>query len=76
MVPQTLEHKERSNMKNKKAFKLCSDCPTPGACSAAGKCMGKSVKKMAYGGMVKKGYAKGGYVACGASNPGTQGKKR
>ncbi|MCP4490611.1 MAG: hypothetical protein GY820_25345 [Gammaproteobacteria bacterium] len=52
-------------------FKLCSDCPTPGACTAAGMCKGGKAttkKKMYKGGMAKKsGYAKGGYVSCGAS---------
>lgn len=48
-------------------FKMCADCPTPGACKAAGKCMGKKAK-MNKGGMTKKqGYAKGGMVNCGAS---------
>ena len=52
-----------------KEFKMCADCPTPGACKAAGKCMGKKAK-MNMGGMAskkKQGYAKGGYVSCGAS---------
>jgi hypothetical protein len=49
-------------------FKMCSDCPTPKQCSAAGKCMGKKAK-MSKGGMAKKksGYAKGGMASCGAS---------
>lgn len=36
-------------------MKLCSSCPTPGKCRAAGKCLnkGKSVKTM--------GGSKGGY---------------
>ena len=32
-------------------FKPCAGCPTPGACSAAGKCKKKG---KAYGGMMKK----------------------
>lgn len=42
--------------KGGKAMKMCSGCPTPAACKAAGKCL-------------KKGYNKGGYAKCGASNP-------
>lgn len=42
-----------------RGFKPCASCPTPGECSAAGKCK-------------KQGYAKGGMVTkakCGASVP-------
>jgi len=53
-------------------MKLCSDCPTPEKCKAAGKCLKMPKKAMSKGGMAKKGYKKGGYVMCGASNPPTQ----
>ena len=54
-------------------MKLCADCPTPEKCTAAGKCLKMPKKnKMSKGGMAKKGYNKGGYAKCGASNPPTQ----
>ena len=37
-----------------KSFKPCADCPSAAACKKAGKCMMKE-KKMAKGGMPKKG---------------------
>lgn len=46
-----------------KKFKPCAGCPSPAACSAAGKCA-KAGKA--------RGYAKGGYVNCGASVKPTQ----
>ena len=45
-------------------FEPCDHCKTPSKCKAAGKCLKKGMSK---GGMVKRGYNKGGY--CGASNP-------
>lgn len=51
-------------------MKTCPECPSPAKCKTAGKCLGgKAIKKKMYkGGMAKKsGYAKGGYVSCGAS---------
>lgn len=32
-------------------MKLCADCPTPGKCTAAGKCLKMPKKAMAKGGM-------------------------
>ncbi len=55
-------------------MKICSDCPSPSACMAAGKCM-KSDKNPAYkamGGNVAGYYNKGGPVTgCGpaTNNP-------
>lgn len=52
----------------------CAGCPTPSACSAAGKCA-RSPSAYSKGGAVKK-YAKGGYVNCGASmKPAQKGTK-
>lgn len=50
-------------VKKANKFTTCATCPTPSACTAAGKCAKAGYAK---GGMVKK-YAKGGYVNCGAS---------
>lgn len=71
-------------MMGKKKFKTCATCPSPAACTRAGKCakasakpamakggMAKKPVQMAKGGMAKKGYAEGGVVKanCGASVP-------
>ena len=56
--------------KMNKARESMSNSPNVKKAAATSK-----VTKYAMGGMVKKGYNKGGYVACGASNPGTQRKK-
>ena len=48
------------------------NCGKGGECNCGGMKMPK--KKMAYGGMVKKGYNKGGY--CGASNPAARPMKK
>ena len=54
--------------KGEKAMKTCPGCPTPAKCKAAGKCL-KSAGMYGGGMAKKKGYNKGGYAKCGASNP-------
>lgn len=47
---------------------MSCNCGKGSKCSCGGM-VSKKKKKMSKGGVVQKGYNKGGYVKCGASNP-------